>query len=464
MISRKLEQLKACLIILLFSCISLVATASAQTFTSLVSFDYSNGARPYLAALVQGVDGNLYGTTSVGGASGPYGTIFKLTPSGTLTTVYSFGGSDGAFPSAALLLATDGNFYGTTEEGGGAYYAGTIFKMTPAGKLTTLYSFCAQSGCADGGQPDAALIEGSDGNFYGTTQIYGANSAGTVFKITPKGDLTTLYSFCSVTNCADGGHPGSSLIQATNGNFYGTNSSTIFKITPNGKLTTLYTFTGTGPGTALVQANDGNFYGTTSPGTDNEGTVFRVTPNGVLTTLYIFTGYNGTSPEGSLIQATDGNLYGTTFLGGAYYAYGSIFRITLTGTLTTLYSFCAQTDCPDGENPSGALFQSTTGQFYGTTLYGGINDEGTVFNVDAGLAPFIQTIPASGKAGTAVKILGQGLKGTSAIFFNGKKAVLASKSDTYLTTQVPAGATSGFVTVTTSNGRLTSNFKFRVLP
>jgi uncharacterized repeat protein (TIGR03803 family) len=336
--------------------------------------------------------------------------------------------------------------------------------MTPAGEFTTLYTFCSQSACGDGGQPDAALIEGKDGNFYGTTQVYGANEAGTVFRITPTGALTTLYSFCSLTNCADGGHPSSSLIQATNGNFYGTNSSTVFKITLNGKLTTLYTFTGTGPSSGLIQANDGNFYGTTGPGTDNEGTVFGMTSAGALTTLYTFTGYNGTSPEGTLIQATDGNLYGTTFLGGAYYAYGSIFRTTLTGDLTTLYSFCAQTNCPDGENPSGALFQSTNGQFYGTTWYGGVNDEGTVFAVDAGLAPFIETIPTSGRSGSTVKILGYGLSGATAVSFNGKDSILGSKANTYLTTRVPPGATSGFVTVTTSKGKLRSNVRFRVIP
>jgi uncharacterized repeat protein (TIGR03803 family) len=455
------------LTLLFFFCVAPAITASGQTFTSLASFDYTNGARPYLASLVQGTDGNFYGTTSVGGANGPYGSVFKITPAGVLTTVHSFDGSaDGAFPSAGLLLATDGNSYGTTEVGG-SQYAGTIFQMSPAGTFTALYSFCALSSCSDGGQPDAALIQGRDGNFYGTAQIYGANGAGTVFKITPKGALTTLYNFCLQTNCADGAHPNASLIQSTDGNFYGTTFSTIFKITPSGNLTTLHTFTGNDGSniiSGLIQATDGKLYGTASAGgPSNNGTVFVITPSGNFTTLYTFEAAVGIAPEGALVQATDGNLYGTAVEGGIYNS-GIIFRITRTGILTTLYSFCAQTNCTDGNQPTGALMQGTNGKLYGTTGYGGASDEGTFFSLSAGLRQFVETIPASAKSGTAVRILGQGLTGATAVSFSGISATFTVRSDTYLTCNVPAGATTGFVTVTTPKGTLKSNIKFRVLP
>jgi uncharacterized repeat protein (TIGR03803 family) len=211
-----------------------------------------------------------------------------MTPSGTLTTLYSFCSqtncTDGSGPSG-LVQATNGDFYGTTEYGGANQNTGTLFKITPSGTLTTLYSFCAQSGCTDGNGPNAGLVQATNGNFYGTTVNGGANSAitGTLFKITPSGTLTTLYSFCAQSGCTDGSYPIAALIQATNGDFYGTTSSrpgatfgggTVFKITPSGTLTTLYSFCapksgctdGSYPIAALVQATDGNFYGTTQKG------------------------------------------------------------------------------------------------------------------------------------------------------------------------------------------------------
>jgi len=447
------------------------AVLFAQTFTSLFSFDYSNGARPYLAPLVQGADGNFYGTTTVGGANGPYGAIFKITPSGTLSVVHSFGGfGDGAYPSAGLVLGTDGNFYGTTEVGGGAYYSGTVFKMTPDGTLTTLHSFCNDGPpCTDGAQPDAALIQASNGDFYGTTQNGGTNNtgAGTVFKITPKGKLTTLYSFCSQPNCADGGYPNSSLVQASNGNFYGTTYSTVFKMTAKGTLMTLHTFTGNDGSNiiaGLVQASDGSFYGTASAGAPkNDGTVFKITAKGAFTILHTFDGDDGITPEGGLVQATDGNLYGTTLYGGANLE-GTVFKITPSGTLTTLYSFCLLPSCADGSEPTGALLQATNGVLYGTTGWGGTEDEGTVFSVASELNPFVFLLTKSGKVNAKVQILGQGFEGTSAVAFNGVAATYTIVSDTYLTAVVPAGAMTGYVTVDTASGTLISSVKFKVVP
>jgi uncharacterized repeat protein (TIGR03803 family) len=374
-----------------------VIPAAAQTFTTLVSFDGTDGAEP-ANVLVQGIDGNFYGTTAGGGAAG---TVFKMTPTGTLTTLYSFcsqpGCTDGIilpFGLGALLQASDGNFYGTTQEGGANHgcanpSCGTIFKITPAGTLTTIYSFCAQTNCTDGSFPNA-LAQGTDGNFYGTAEQSGANNAGTVFKITPTGTLTTLYTFCSQggASCTDGSGPSARLVQGSDGNFYGTTfaggtngAGTVFKITTGGTLTTLATVGGH-PSGKLVQGTDGNFYGTTAFG----GTIFKMTPAGTLTTLATVGGF----PYAGLVQGTDGNFYGTTYVGGANCQYpgcGSVFKVTPTGTLTALYNFCAQTNCTDGSAPLEGLVEGTDGNLYGTTLFGGAHNDGTVFRLAVALPP-----------------------------------------------------------------------------
>jgi uncharacterized repeat protein (TIGR03803 family) len=251
--------------------------ARAQVLTTLVNFDGNNGAFPQFMSLVQGANGDLYGTTTGGGISGG-GTVFRITPGGRLTTLYSFcthgNCTDGNSPGAGLVQATDGYFYGTTTYGG-VYGYGTVFKITPRGTLKTLHSFDR----ADGANPLAPLLQATDGNLYGTTSTWGANGNGTVFKITPSGTLTTLHSFCATSPCSDGYYP-SGLIQATDGNFYGTNSlggiylsGTVFRITSAGTLTTLYSFCaelncadGSEPGAGLAEGTDGNFYGTTTHG------------------------------------------------------------------------------------------------------------------------------------------------------------------------------------------------------
>jgi uncharacterized protein (TIGR03437 family) len=270
------------------------------------------------AGLTQATDGNFYGTASEG-----FGTVFKITPGGALTALYSFtGGTDGSDPQTGLIQAADGNFYGTTSRGGAFSGYGTIFKITPGGTLTTLYSFTGGDGETPG-----ALFQATDGNFYGTTNLGGANDHGTVFKIAPGGAFTTLYSF---TDGADGGEPSAGLIQATDGNFYGTTGAgganddgTVFKITPGGMLVTLHSFTGGRTDgyevvAGLIQATDGNFYGTTElGGANDDGTIFKITPGGVLTILHSFGSTEGYEPEAGLVEGTDGNLYGTTFGGGA---------------------------------------------------------------------------------------------------------------------------------------------------
>ena len=293
------------------------------------------------------------------------------------------------------MQGSDGNFYGTTVSGGASYMVrigtptGTVFRATPGGALTTLYSF---SGAGEGGSP-MGLIQATDGDFYGTTYAGGVTAnggSGTILKITAGGTLTTLHRF----NGTDGRNPYGVLVQANDGNFYGTTSvggdkgnGTIFKITSWGILTTLHSFTagkdGYFPEAGLIQATDGNLYGTTGGGGCSTGcsTVFKITLTGTLTTLYNFSGgADGSDPKASLVQGTDGNFYGTTSLRGASNA-GTVFKITPGGTLTTLYTFSGRTD---GAAPSAGLIQATDGNFYGTAPLGGANGLGTVFKITPG--------------------------------------------------------------------------------
>ena len=446
------------------------ATSSAQTFQTLASFNGTNGANPQTGSLVQGTDGNFYGTTGFGGAYNG-GTVFKVTPEGTLTTLYGFcmqsNCTDGSEPTGGLALATDGNFYGTTSLGGasaslgGSDGYGEIFKITSTGQLTTIYSFCDQITCSDGTTPIAGLVQGTDRNFYGTTNIGGAYGYGTVFKVTSGGVSAILYSF---TGASDGAYPYAGLMQATDGSFYGTTtgggtttgvngSGTVFQITLAGRLKTIYTFCQTNcgdgrfPTGALVQATDGYFYGTTqSGGSGGYGTVFRITAAGALATLYSFAGAaDGAYPIAGLVQGTDGNLYGTTSANGAYGG-GTIFQITPEGVPTTLYSFCSQTSgtfCTDGYQPYAGLVQGTDGSFYGTTPTGGPSDAGNsgiVFRLSVGLGPFVETLPTSGNVGTTVQILGTNLTGATSVSFNGTPASFTVVSPSLISTTVPAGA------------------------
>ncbi len=361
----------------------------AQTLATLVSLTNANNN---LSPLVLGADGSFYGTTPKGGANGQ-GSVFKVTTAGALTTLYSFGNTatDGTDPLDELLQGADGNFYGTTS--GGATSNGTVFRITSGGTLTTLYGFGTSAFVASAGSnPNAGLIQATNGNFYGTTFSGGpTHGGGTIFKITPGGTVTTLYNFD--TTSTHGSHPQFGLIQASDGNFYGTTSDvntngsgTVFKITPGGALTTLYSFSGPDgqyPSTGLIQATDGNFYGATYyGGASGTGTAFRITPGGTLTTLFSGTSQYSTAWPGGLIQATDGNLYFTTGGGGSH-GQGAVLKITLAGALTTLYSFSGGAN---GSNPT-SLTQGADGKLYGTTTLGGANNAGAVFSLTLAAAP-----------------------------------------------------------------------------
>src|ERR1017187_409046 len=437
-----MKMLRIPLVIVLLVVAGRTFHADAQTETILYRFGSSptDGFDPQ-AGLVQGSDSNFYGTTYAGGTgngcSDGCGTVFRISPSGTYTSLYSFGSflcfyssfgifpCDGAEPLAGLVQGSDGNFYGTTSGGGEGATGncpeggcGTVFRISPSGTFTSLYSFAGYPN--DGAQPQAGLVQGSDGNFYGTTAGGGTNSCycGTVFRISPSGTYTSLYSFGGSPN--DGANPEAGLVQGSDGNFYGTtydggstNCSTIygagcgtvFRISPSGTETTLYSFgssptDGVNPQAGLVQGSDGNFYGTTFAGgvtsTNCEycygyGTVFRISPSGTFTSLYSFgnSPTDGFEPQAGLVQGSDGNFYGTTS-GGGTYGGGIVFRISPSGSYTNLYSFGGSPN--DGSDPVAGLVQGSDGNFYGTTLAGGVTSTnceycGTVFKLDVGLGP-----------------------------------------------------------------------------
>jgi uncharacterized repeat protein (TIGR03803 family) len=364
-------------------------TASGKV-TDFNFFGGANGTEP-TAPPVQGMDGNFYGTTPEGGNTkictygfGGCGVIYRITRSGQFKVIHTFDQTNGANPYSPLVLGADGNFYGTTYHGGtvGKVFenAGVIFRVTPAGKYTVLYVFCTLTGCHDGANPFGGLVQGTDGNFYGTTEYGGASTIlpeGVAFKVTPAGKLTVLNSFCTLASCKDGANPFGGLVQATDGNLYGT-----------------------------------TVYG----GTNSKGTIFQVTPKGKYTIVHNF-------------QDTTGSLF--------------------------------------GEFPEVTLVQNTNGILYGDTMNGGTSGrhQGVFYSLDMGLKPFVSMVAWYGAVGDTIQILGQGLKAATAVSFNGTAATtFTAVSDTYLTAVVPSGTTTGLVTVTTPGGTLTTNRKFIVQP
>lgn len=439
-----------------------LAAAHAQTYTDLHEFDCTvEGCQPtYPEILAQGRDGNLYGTTNAGGTSG-MGTVFKATPSGAVTTIYNFSGSDGWNPDGGLVLGADGNFYGTTTIGG-AHNLGTLFKITPSGVLTTLYSF---TGAADGYNPRGGLVMGKNGSFYGTTcSQYGPWKG---FSITSSGKfklLTSAIPPCSFSN----------LILGSDGNLYGgsqaggtTYQGTVFRMTPAGAVKVLYNFDyahGATVYSPVVQGNDGFLYGTTSGGGSGQGgVIFKVATTGKKFTLLrqfdVASSTDGSAPYAGLVAATDGNFYGATSGGenSGSVPNGNLFSITSSGSYSLLYAF----DATHGALAEATPMQHTNGIIYGVTERGGgpggTRNGGVFYSLDMGLAPFVSVVTRWGSAGQTVEILGNGLTGTSSVKFGSGSTSFNVVSDTYMTATVPAEGTTGFVTVTTPSGTLTSN-------
>jgi len=455
----------ACAIVAL----GLTTRAQAQTFDYFAIFSGINGDGPN--APIQATDGNFYGTSAQGGYLYD-GNLFRVTPAGEVTLIYSFCSltncADGEYPRLSPVLGSDGNLYGATAQGGTNQYegSGTIYKMTLDGQITTLHTFCTAASCLDGSYP-VGIILGGDGNFYGTTNAGGQFNAGTFFRITPAGEFTVLHAFCSLANCADGSAP-------------------------------LY---------PPIQGSDGTFYGTTQQGGVDGGIVYALTQAGRFNVVHTFCGGEpcprGYDPE-ALVQDANGNLFGTTYFGGANeqgvvfeitstqqyivlhdFTYGSetapegvtlandgnlygttegingcgtVFEITPQGALTTLYTF----GCSGrGYAPYSRLFQAPNGNFYGGAEYG-YHFQGTLYSLSNGLSPLVQTVPVAGNIGQSVIILGNGLAGSTSVTFNGVAAAFTVQSDTYIKATVPPGATTGVVSVVTPSGTLYSNPQFVV--
>jgi uncharacterized repeat protein (TIGR03803 family) len=457
---------------------SLAPCAQAQTFTTLGAFTGLNGEVPFFGPMVQDTNGNYYGST-VGGGKNGFGAIFQLTSAGKLTNLYSFCAlpscTDGSNPLVAPILGSDGNFYGTTIDGGNSNDAGTVYKMTIGGILTTLYSFCPTLPCSDGIGP-MGLIEGSNGNFYGVAQYGGAFGDGSFFELTSLGQFKALHSFCAQPGCGSGASPQASPMQASNGNFYGTASrggshsgGVVYEITPAGTYKALYNFCsqtscadGSSPQSTLAQDANGNLYGTTVyGGAYGDGVVFEITPADQYIVLHSFNAADGTDggyPQSAPTVANDGNLYGTTTNG---ISNGNIYQITPEGIYTSLYTFCNPTRC-NAYYATYGLLQGTDGILYGATAYGGSHSSGIAYSFANNLSPLVKTVPVAAAVGARVIILGNGLTGSTSVTFNGVSAAFTVNSYTYITATVPTGATTGTVSVVTPSGTLNSNPQFRV--
>ena len=450
------------------------AVGAAQTYTPLYTYSVNAGAYSGIlpaGIMSQGRDGNLYTTVQNNGLVSR-GTTFKMSLAGVPTTLYNFcsltGCADGSYPDGGLILGVDGNFYGTTNSGG-SHNSGTTFKMTPAGAITTLWNFTASG--TDNGAPWYPVLQAQDGNFWGVSQAIYAFTYGAIYKVTPSGTFTA-FPF-NYTNGATPDLP----TQGTDGNFYGVargggahGFGTIYKVTPAGVISVLHDFAGYPsdgniPVGILTQGNDGNLYGMTyQGGASNLGTVFKISPSGTYTVLYSFTGWgfgDGALPIAGLTLGTDGNFYGSTNNGGTKNL-GALLKVTPAGAVSVLYSFCSVT-CNDGYSPQTPLVQDTNGKFYGNST-GNSNGGAKFFSLDVGLKPFAGLVTWSGKVGKSIGILGQGFTGTTNVSFNGTQAAFTVSSDTFLTATVPAGATTGSVTLVTPGATLKSNRKFLVTP
>ena len=418
------------------------------------------------APLVQGADGRLYGVNSTGGRS-DNGTIFSLgTGGGNFETLNTFTQSNqGTTPEGGIVQARDGNFYGTTTTGGNNGF-GTLYQCIPStGKLNIFTQFSNDN---PGGTPLGTPVEGIDGYLYGTAEYGGGDNYGTVYR-TDSATATTS-TLIEITGGLAGQYPQSDLIQATDGNFYGTtelggtsNLGTFFQVTPAGVYTVIYSFTGGADGAhplrGVIQGTDGSFYGVCNTGgTYGGGAIFKID---YLNTTFLLTALHdfypilldGSNPQGGLVQASDGNFYGTT-TGGGVNGNGTVYEITPTGGYNLLYSFA---DGTDSQGPIAGLIQAADGKLYGTAA--GLNGEdGTVFCIDLGLAAptpapryLLQT---SASVGDTILIKGDHFVGTTAVSFTvASGAPVASGnftvlSETVVQAVVPAGAVTGPVYVT----------------
>ena len=439
-------------------------------FTNLHSFTGTNdGASPY-AGLVPGSDGNLYGTTSSGGLYN-LGTVFKISTNGALIRLFSFDGTNGAAPYAALVPGTDGNLYGTTYAGG-AGNLGTIFQFTTNGTLTTLFSFTGTNNSYQGANPSAALVEATDGSFYGTADYGGLTNAsydgqrfagkgyGTIYQLNTNGAVSAQVVFRNT----NGAYPFGGLVRGQDGNFYGTTTwggkgitanfpgyGTVFKLTPDGTFTNIYSFTGADDGgfvyAGLVQGRDGYLYGAAFSGGSAYGTLFKVSTNGSFLPLHTFSHLDSGSPYSGMVEGSDGKFYGTTY--GVFAGLGSVFSVTPDGAFTNLFFFGSTY----GSHPVGALVQGSNGNFYGTTSEGGAQGLGTVFQISVPMPPVIQ---APALTNGMVTLTWSAVAGQT---YQAQYSDELTPSNWSLLTK-PAVATSGAMTATDSDGITSSAHRF----
>lgn len=440
---------------------------SAPKIVELLAFSCNvnscpNGSNPS-GALIQASDGDFYGTTFNTSAMGirQGATIFRTTAAGQLTNLFTFAAdqngkfSNGSSPAAGLVEGRDGFLYGTTESGGSSN-SGVLFRVENGSGFQVLHNFCSVAGCSDGGNPAAPLIQGTDGDLYGTTGTGGASGAGTIFRIGPSGSFTTLHNFNGTT---EGTMP-SGLIQASDGNFYGNVRrfgplcGAAYRLTPAGQFTVLKHFPQPSecfPIGELVQASNGLLYGDTFYGEE-----FQISLSGVYRALGIVIPNGGLKPGPTgLAQASDGNLWGSTLVGSNNFS-GLVFALSTSGSLVLGANFNCQ---------ANKLLQGADGKLYGASWVCD-NDQGNVFAVDAGLPapkPAIGAfVPTGGKAGSQVTIRGDHFVGTTTVSFNGVSTTFKTLNANYISATVPAGATTGPIAVTNAGGTATSPSAFLV--
>jgi uncharacterized repeat protein (TIGR03803 family) len=437
-----------------------VVRSEAAMQTIYKFFDpVSAGAYPF-GGLSEGGDGVLYGTTTDGGSNN-WGTVFKITKAGALTNLFSFNYTNGAVPRG-LTFGDNGLLYGVTSSGGGAPPSdGTIFRCATNGALTNLVLFNGTNGSSPN-----AMVKGSDGWLYGTTQGGGQYNAGTVFKIASNGIMATLSSF----NGTNGSEPGFALVEGPGGRFYGTTLGggsnglgTIYAITTNGTLTTMVHFDGTNghySSFGLILGSDHNFYGATSGGgAFDKGTVFRMAADGAFTNLLSFDGTNGYSPIGTLAQAHDGSFYGTTAnrVEGTNITYGTLFKATTNGELTTVVRF----DGTNGINPLASMVLADDGNLYGT-----MGDASKTRALDGSYGSIVRLVEMP--AVTSIAVSNGSVKLTWTSFTNGVyrveyKPSLGAMNWTSLPPDVTASSNADSITVS-SAGAQQGYYRVALLP
>lgn len=437
------------------------ADGSGGVYTVLYNFNCAtDGCNPLQPALLaQGEDGVLYSTLASGTSESLDGTVTNYMPGGGFSVLYRFGGADGMGPQSGLTLGFDGDFYGTTTNGG-VHGDGTVFRLA-SGSVTPLYSFANGS---DGASPWAPPVQTPDGNLYGVT--YNGATPGTAYKLAPNGTFSVIATLPSKTQAP--------LVMNVDGNFYGTtqyggdsNRGTVFRLSTAGKLKLIHSFDpsvegGTPIGPVMIAA-DGNFYGTTSGGGQySQGIVYQLAPGGGYKVIHDFQLLEGSGSTAGLVQGSDGYLYSVMPSGGSK-GYGTLYRVNTSGTK---FQVLHQFNYKEGAYPSATPTLATNGTIYGFTAKGGNGENGAsgvLFGFTHGLKPFVSLQLWAGAAGTQVGILGQGFSSATGVEFGSVAANYTVVSDTYMVATVPIGAKTGKVTVFEPGGNLATLRKFKVL-